>query len=92
MAGPSPIIDAIPDDQTKADLFIETPSDAIPAFQAKKEPPPETPEGIRTRVRVIASFWAIVLFFGLPIWWETTAIYRANLPLSQMNDWAEGRV
>ncbi|KAI9682136.1 MAG: GPI transamidase component [Caeruleum heppii] len=26
-----------------------------------------------------------------PIWWRTTSIYRARLPLGEMMDWAEGR-
>ncbi|KAA8614875.1 GPI transamidase component PIG-S [Pyrenophora tritici-repentis] len=40
----------------------------------------------------IASFWAVVVFLGLPIWLKTTAIYRAELPLQEMTDWAEGKV
>ncbi|KAI1074857.1 phosphatidylinositol-glycan biosynthesis class S protein [Whalleya microplaca] len=57
----------------------------------RKPPPPEKPEDITRRSLVIASFWLIVLCLGLPIWWKTTAIYRANLPLSQMMDWADGK-
>ncbi|KAI1463243.1 phosphatidylinositol-glycan biosynthesis class S protein [Daldinia caldariorum] len=56
-----------------------------------KQPPPEKPEDIRRRSYIVASFWFIVLFLGLPIWWKTTTIYRADLPLSQMMDWADGR-
>jgi phosphatidylinositol glycan class S len=68
------------------------PADAVAAIQKKKEPPPETPASIRLRSLVILSFWAIVVLFGLPLWWKTTTIYRAPLPLDQMIDWAEGRV
>ncbi|KAH9989106.1 phosphatidylinositol-glycan biosynthesis class S protein [Xylariaceae sp. FL0662B] len=57
----------------------------------RKPPPPEKAEDITRRSLVIASFWVIVLCLGLPIWWKTTAIYRANLPLSQMMDWADGK-
>ncbi|KAI0837014.1 phosphatidylinositol-glycan biosynthesis class S protein [Hypoxylon sp. FL0890] len=57
----------------------------------RKEPPPETPIDIQRRSYIVASFWFIVLFLGLPIWWKTTTIYRADLPLSQMMDWADGR-
>ncbi|KAI1459848.1 phosphatidylinositol-glycan biosynthesis class S protein [Annulohypoxylon moriforme] len=56
-----------------------------------KQPPPEKAEDIQRRSWIVASFWFIVLFFGLPIWWKTTTIYRADLPLSQMMDWADGR-
>lgn len=70
----------------------EPPAAATRALTAKKQPPPETPESIRTRNFVILSFWAFVLLLGLPIWWRTTAVYRANLPLDEMMDWAEGRV
>lgn len=68
------------------------PLDAVSAVKRKKEPPPESTEEIKIRSLVIFSFWAIVLFLGLPIWWRTTAIYRAKLPLNQMMDWADGRV
>jgi phosphatidylinositol glycan class S len=68
------------------------PLDAASAALKKREAPPERPESVALRRLVIFSFWAIVLFLGLPIWWRTTAIYRAKLPLSQMMDWAEGRV
>ncbi|PBP26291.1 phosphatidylinositol-glycan biosynthesis class S protein [Diplocarpon rosae] len=57
----------------------------------RKEAPPESPESIRLRRWIIASFWAIVIFIGLPIWWKTTTIHRETLPLDQMMDWADGR-
>ncbi|KAI4104987.1 MAG: hypothetical protein LQ339_003604 [Xanthoria mediterranea] len=56
-----------------------------------KQPPPESRESIRVRQLVILSFWAIVVFLGLPIWWWTTSVYRARLPLQEMEDWAEGK-
>lgn len=68
------------------------PPDAVRAALTKKEPPPESPQSFRIRSLVIVSFWAIVLLLGLPVWWQTTAIYRARLPLNQMMDWADGRV
>lgn len=58
----------------------------------KKRPPPESSESIRTRGLVILSFWAIVVLLGFPIWWWTTSIYRAQLPLHEMLEWADGRV
>jgi phosphatidylinositol glycan class S len=68
----------------------ETPS-AADTTSARKQPPPEKPSDIRRRTYVILSFWLIVLLLGLPIWWETTTIYRANLPLTEMLDWADGK-
>ncbi len=70
----------------------DAPANAVDVVPKKKEPPPESPASIRIRVLVLASFWAIVIIVGLPIWWSTTNIYRANLPLDQMMDWADGRV
>jgi phosphatidylinositol glycan class S len=70
----------------------DVPANAVSATPKKKEPPPESPESIRQRIYVVLSFWAIILIIGLPIWWKTTAIYRARLPLDQMMDWADGRV
>lgn len=62
------------------------------AARKRKEPPPETPANVRLRRWVIFSFWAVAAFLGLPMWWRTTAIYRAELPLQAMSDWAEGKV
>jgi len=64
----------------------------IAAVTAKKEPPLESKEAIWTRRLVILSFWAVVILVGLPVWWKTTAIYRADLPLQVMTDWADGKV
>ncbi|KAL8649220.1 MAG: hypothetical protein Q9226_005665 [Calogaya cf. arnoldii] len=64
----------------------------VPAIAATpKQPPPESKESIRVRQLVILSFWTIVVFLGLPIWWWTTSVYRARLPLQEMEDWAEGK-
>ena len=65
---------------------------AVPAIPATKKPPPESIESVRTRHWVIFSFWAVVLFLGLPIWLWTTSIHRAHLPLQEMLDWADGKV
>ncbi|KEF63098.1 uncharacterized protein A1O9_01074 [Exophiala aquamarina CBS 119918] len=69
---------------------MELPADAIAATAAPKQPPPEKPEAIRVRTRVVFSFWAVILLLGLPTWWKTTSIYRAELPLQEMLNWAEG--
>ena len=57
----------------------------------QRVPPPETPEAVQTRFRVIAAFWAVIIFLGFPIWWKTTSIYRAHLPIQEMVDWAMAR-
>lgn len=57
-----------------------------------KLPPPEKPSDVRRRSYIVLSFWLVVIFLGLPIWWKTTTIYRANLPLDGMFEWAEGKV
>lgn len=62
------------------------------AVASKKQPPPESLESIRIRSLVVASFWAIVVFLGLPTWWWTTSIHRARLPLREMLEWADGKV
>ncbi|KAH8682556.1 phosphatidylinositol-glycan biosynthesis class S protein [Xylariales sp. PMI_506] len=80
----------------KAAVSPTTAEDGAPqvgsdALNARKEPPPEKASDMRRRFWVILSFWVIVLFIGLPIWWKTTTIYRANLPLDQMLEWADGK-
>lgn len=79
--------------------MAETTADSVPAGESvtkygggRKQPPPEKPADVRRRTLVIVSFWLIVLCLGLPIWWQTTTIYRAKLPLDAMLDWADGRV
>lgn len=69
-----------------------TSSKPVNAVNQNKQPPPETQESIFTRRLVVFSFWAVVIFLGLPIWWKTTSIYRANLPVQTMMDWADNRV
>ncbi len=65
---------------------------AVPVIPTTKLPPPESPSEIRTRTLVVAAFWAVVIFLGLPVWWWTTSIHRARLPLQEMLEWADGKV
>lgn len=65
---------------------------ATKTVESKRLPPPETQESLWLRRSVILSFWLVVLALGLPIWWKTTAIYRAELPLQIMTEWADGKV
>lgn len=94
---PSPAT-AAPESEPQSDpkrVLVEQPRDTTSSATAtagRKEPPPEKPSDIRRRTLVIFSFWLIVLLLGLPIWWHTTAIPRANLPLDAMMDWADGKV
>jgi len=69
--------------------YIPKPLDAA---TKSKMPPPETKESMRIRRWVIFSFWAVLAGLGLPMWYKTTAIYRADLPLQDMSDWADGKV
>lgn len=68
--------------------------DALSSKSTKSQlsPPPESKEGIWLRRAAIFSFWSVVLLIGLPLWWKTTAVYRAELPLQDMTAWAEGKV
>lgn len=59
---------------------------------ALRVPPPENQEATQTRLRVIVAFWVVIVFLGLPIWWKTTSIYRAHLPIQEMVDWADSKV
>lgn len=59
---------------------------------ARKLPPPEKKEHVKTRRLIIFSLWAIIAFLGVPAWYATTTVPRAELPLASMNRWAEGRV
>jgi hypothetical protein len=69
------------------------PVDSAPvAAPSPTLPPPEKPSEVRQRSYVVLSFWLVVLLLGLPIWWKTTAIYRADLPLDSMLKWADGKV
>jgi len=38
------------------------------------------------RLQVIFSFLSIVLL-GVPVWWKTTEVYRANLPYEEISEW-----
>lgn len=74
------------------DAAIAQKSTALIAPESRKQPPAESHESIRARQLVILSFWIIVIFLGIPIWWWTTSIHRATLPLKEMMNWAEGKV
>ncbi|KAI9660318.1 MAG: GPI transamidase component [Bathelium mastoideum] len=66
-------------------------SRVVDAVTAPKQPPPESASTIWTRRLTIISFWAVAILLGLPIWWKTTTIHRATLPLQAMNSWADGK-
>lgn len=73
-------------------LTKEASATTTQAQKARSAPPPESTESKWLRRAAILSFWAVVVLLGLPVWWKTTAIYRAELPLRDMTDWAEGKV
>lgn len=66
--------------------------DSAKVVNASKEPPPEGLKATWKRRKVLLSFWLTVLLFGVPFWWKTTTVYRASLPYSAMDRWAEGKV
>src|SRR5262249_3814489 len=69
--------------------------DAVPAavaVAAVRQPPPESRASRQTRQLVILSFWLVVIVLGVPLWHVTTAIYRAPLPLREMEAWDDGKV
>ncbi|KAJ8612466.1 hypothetical protein MRB53_037395 [Persea americana] len=77
-----------------ADASAENDADVIgPATAvARKLPPPEPAAAHWTRIYTIASFWLVVVLLGVPLWHKTTSIYRAELPLQLVREWAEGKV
>jgi hypothetical protein len=84
-----------PPNATDASVASELPGEPPLASQSTKaqtSPPPESHQSIWLRRAAIISFWAVAVLLGLPVWWTTTAIYRAELPLQDMTDWAEGKV
>jgi phosphatidylinositol glycan class S len=71
---------------------VSSAQNAVEAIKMPKAPPAETLQSVWIRRLVLLSFWAVAVFFGLPVWWKTTTVYRAPLPLQQMLDWADGKV
>ncbi|KAL6705836.1 GPI transamidase component [Coniothyrium glycines] len=83
-------------DESGVSLLVQsdTPpsSKAATATVSHNGPPVESKDSLRLRRVAILSFWAIAVFLGLPVWLKTTAIYRAQLPLQEMTEWAEGKL
>ncbi|KAJ9605110.1 GPI transamidase component [Cladophialophora chaetospira] len=70
---------------------MDEPSTAsLNAAPVTKQPPPEKTTAVNLRTKIVLSFWAVILLLGIPTWLRTTSIYRANLPLQDMLDWADG--
>jgi len=80
------------DSQQAGSVKSDTPAEGVvQAVLARKQPPPESPQGVKTRRWIIFSFWAIAGLLGLPIWYATTTVPRAALPLESMDAWASGQ-
>lgn len=45
----------------------------------------------KIRRLIIASFY-IVILFGLPLWWKTTEVYRAQLTFAEIEEWSNWEV
>jgi phosphatidylinositol glycan class S len=74
---------------------IVAPDGSKPSVDGTAEspsPPPEKANAIWTRRIIIFAFWTVVATLGLPHWIWTTSIYRSELPVEQMTQWAEGHV
>ncbi|GBC08692.1 hypothetical protein RclHR1_08300008 [Rhizophagus clarus] len=41
----------------------------------------------KIRRLIITSFYIFILF-GLPLWWKTTEVYRAQLPFAEIEEWS----
>ena len=81
------------DSQQAGSVKSDTPAErVVQAILARKQPPPESPQGVKTRRWIIFSFWAIAGLLGLPIWYATTTVPRAALPLESIDAWASGQV
>ena len=85
-------MDTTGEESKDVDPSIGSSQSNLASISSPKKPPPERPEDVRLRGFVIGSFWVVVLFFGLPVWWWTTSIHRARLPLREMLEWADGKV
>ncbi|KAK9472100.1 phosphatidylinositol-glycan biosynthesis class S protein-domain-containing protein [Dipodascopsis tothii] len=54
------------------------------AASRRPAPAKEPLEGISQRRSVVLSFWAVILFLGLPLWYRTTTVHRAPLPYAEI--------
>ncbi|KAF2716446.1 hypothetical protein K431DRAFT_235364 [Polychaeton citri CBS 116435] len=75
-----PIQDEGPKAARSADLGISA-----------SEAPAESTSTLWMRRSILAAFWAVVIFFGLPQWMWATSIPRSELPLDRMDAWASGK-
>lgn len=79
-------------DNAVKDESEKSPFTAATAVKTPKSPPPESPRSRQIRRQVLASFWLVIVLLGIPLWWRTTAVYKASLPTQDMSKWAEGKV
>ena len=45
----------------------------------------------KIRRLIITSFFIIILL-GVPLWWKTTEVYRAQLPFTEIEEWSNWEV
>lgn len=48
--------------------------------------PVEDEKSSRYRTYSILSYFIVLVIIGLPVWWYTTRVYRADLPLTEMSN------
>lgn len=59
-----------------------SPSEAAPLS------PAALPDSTRSRRRILAALWAVVLL-GVPLWWHTTELERKTLPEERIQQWSD---
>lgn len=79
-------------DGLDADANVTPEVAQVKTVSATKNPPPENERSIWTRTKIILSFWVVIFCVGIPMWWQTTSVYRARLPFQEMLDWDHGTV
>ncbi|KAJ3333345.1 hypothetical protein HDU76_009148 [Blyttiomyces sp. JEL0837] len=45
----------------------------------------------RVRISIVASIWTIIIL-AIPLWWKTTEVHRAPLPVDRIKAWRDSRV
>lgn len=66
--------------------MADTLAQTDPPAAAPLSAPAALPDNSSSRRWILASIWAVVLF-GVPLWWNTTALERRPLPEQRIQAW-----